>query len=73
MATLPLPDPDLGDAHAADAIETVIVPRLRDIGAFEVRRALPAAADLGGRPLRDGFDPFAFDALVFALFAMLPA
>jgi redox-sensitive bicupin YhaK (pirin superfamily) len=43
MATLPLPDPDLGDRHAADAIETVIVPRLRDIGAFEVRRALPAA------------------------------
>ena len=31
-----------GDAAAADAIETVIVPRARDLGGFEVRRALPA-------------------------------
>jgi redox-sensitive bicupin YhaK (pirin superfamily) len=43
MLRLPLPDPLLGDARAADAIDTVIIPRLRDIGAFEVRRALPAA------------------------------
>jgi redox-sensitive bicupin YhaK (pirin superfamily) len=43
MLRLPLPDPALGDARAADAIETIIVPRLRDIGAFMVRRALPAA------------------------------
>ncbi len=43
MRPLPLPDPALGDASAADAIETIIVPRLRDIGPFEVRRALPAA------------------------------
>ena len=27
-----------------DAIETVIIPRTRDLGGFEVRRALPAAA-----------------------------
>lgn len=40
---LPPPDPALGDIAAADAIETIIVPRLRDIGAFKVRRALPAA------------------------------
>jgi redox-sensitive bicupin YhaK (pirin superfamily) len=32
-----------GDAKAADLIETVIVPRARDLGGFEVRRALPAA------------------------------
>ena len=38
-----IPDPMPGDAAAADAIETVIVPRARDIGGFEVRRALPSA------------------------------
>jgi redox-sensitive bicupin YhaK (pirin superfamily) len=38
-----IPDPLPGDAAAADAIETVIVPRARDIGSFEVRRALPSA------------------------------
>jgi len=31
------------DAAPSDAVETVIVPRGRDIGGFEVRRALPAA------------------------------
>ncbi|MFT3986412.1 pirin family protein [Aestuariivirga sp.] len=38
-----IPDPLPGDAAAADAIETIIVPRVRDLGDFEVRRALPAA------------------------------
>ena len=37
-----IPDPMPGDAAAADAIEMVIVPRARDLGGFEVRRALPA-------------------------------
>lgn len=42
--TLPhIPDPLPGDAAAADAIEMVIVPRARDLGGFEVRRALPSA------------------------------
>ncbi len=42
--TLPhVPDPIAGDAASVDAIEHVIVPRMRDIGAFEVHRALPAA------------------------------
>jgi hypothetical protein len=42
--TLPhIPDPPPGDAVAADAIETVIVPRARDLGGFEVRRALPSS------------------------------
>lgn len=42
--TLPhIPDPMLGDAAAADAIDMVIVPRAHDLGGFEVRRALPAA------------------------------
>ena len=35
-------DPLPGDLAAADAIETVIVPRARDLGDFEVRRALPS-------------------------------
>lgn len=38
-----IPDPRPGDAAAADALETVVVPRARDIGSFEVRRALPSA------------------------------
>jgi redox-sensitive bicupin YhaK (pirin superfamily) len=42
--TLPhIPDPIAGDAASIDAIEQVIVPRVRDIGDFEVHRALPAA------------------------------
>lgn len=41
--TLPhVPDPLPGDIAAADAIETVIVPRARDLGDFMVRRALPS-------------------------------
>jgi hypothetical protein len=32
-----------GDARAADLIQTVIVPRARDLGGFEVRRALPSS------------------------------
>jgi hypothetical protein len=37
-----IPDPMPGDAAAADSIEMVIVPRARDLGGFEVRRALPS-------------------------------
>jgi redox-sensitive bicupin YhaK (pirin superfamily) len=41
--TLPhVEDPLPGDMAAADAIETVIVPCARDLGDFEVRRALPS-------------------------------
>jgi redox-sensitive bicupin YhaK (pirin superfamily) len=36
------PDPALGDMDGTDSIETVIVPRIRDLGGFEVRRALPS-------------------------------
>jgi redox-sensitive bicupin YhaK (pirin superfamily) len=43
MSLPDIPDPMPGDAAAADAIEMVIVPRARDLGGFEVRRALPAA------------------------------
>jgi hypothetical protein len=42
MSSLPHDDPSPGDAQACTAIEQVIVPRARDIGGFEVRRALPS-------------------------------
>lgn len=42
-AKQPADDPAFGDARSVDLIEQVIVPRARDIGGFEVRRALPAA------------------------------
>jgi redox-sensitive bicupin YhaK (pirin superfamily) len=42
--TLPhIPDPMPGDAAAADAIELAIVPSVKDLGDFQVRRALPSA------------------------------
>ena len=48
-----LSDPIPGDAHAADLVEAVIVPRARDLGGFEVRRALPS-------PQRQMVGPFIF-------------
>jgi redox-sensitive bicupin YhaK (pirin superfamily) len=43
MSQFDCDDPIPGDARGCDAIEHVIVPRARDIGGFEVRRALPSA------------------------------
>jgi redox-sensitive bicupin YhaK (pirin superfamily) len=43
MSFFPGPDPVPGDKFSCDALETLIVPRARDIGGFEVRRALPSA------------------------------
>ena len=43
MRPLPLPDPAFGDAAAADAIDTIIIPRMRDLGGFTVQRVLPSA------------------------------
>jgi len=43
MSWNPALDPLIPIGDAVDAIETVIVPRARDLGGFEVRRALPAA------------------------------
>ena len=34
-------DPVAGDAKSCDALDLVIVPRVRDLGGFSVRRALP--------------------------------
>lgn len=41
MSWQPATDPIFGDKRTCDALELVIVPRLRDLGGFEVRRALP--------------------------------
>ena len=43
MSWQPGTDPDCAGRPAAALLETVIVPRARDIGGFEVRRALPSA------------------------------
>lgn len=42
MSWQPADDPVPGDKLSCDAIETVIVPRARDLGGFSVRRALPS-------------------------------
>jgi len=42
MSWMPSQDPALGDKRSCDALDLVIVPRVRDLGdGFEVRRALP--------------------------------
>ncbi|MBC7801255.1 MAG: pirin family protein [Gemmatimonadaceae bacterium] len=43
MTWSPSPDPAVGDRPAADAIETLIIPRAVDLGEMTVRRALPSA------------------------------
>jgi redox-sensitive bicupin YhaK (pirin superfamily) len=53
MSWNPTLDPDCPTGDSVDAIETVIVPRARDLGGFEVRRALPA-------PRRQMVGPFIF-------------
>src|SRR5699024_3927167 len=53
MSWQPCPDPVPGDAASVDQIDTVIVPRVRDLGGFEVRRALPG-------PRRGMVGPFIF-------------
>lgn len=53
MSWNPLLDTHVPIGDGVDAIETVIVPRARDLGGFEVRRALPA-------PRRQMVGPFIF-------------
>jgi redox-sensitive bicupin YhaK (pirin superfamily) len=53
MSWNPALDPHCPTGDAVDAIDTVIIPRARDLGAFEVRRALPA-------PRRQMVGPFIF-------------
>ncbi len=43
MSFFPGKDPEAGDAFASDQIELMVVPNAKDIGGFEVRRALPTA------------------------------
>ncbi|MBN8912215.1 MAG: pirin family protein [Rhizobiales bacterium] len=42
MSWQPCDDPKPGDSASCEAIEQIIIPRARDLGGFEVRRALPA-------------------------------
>lgn len=53
MSWNPALEPGCPDEVGIDAIETLIVPRSRDLGGFEVRRALPA-------PKRQMVGPFIF-------------
>ncbi|MER8830631.1 pirin family protein [Mesorhizobium sp. M0938] len=43
MSFFPGNDPQAGDAFASDQIELMVVPNAKDIGGFQVRRALPTA------------------------------
>nr|HMQ58304.1 hypothetical protein [Rhizobiaceae bacterium] len=42
MSFFPGTDPEPGDASSWNAVETLIVPNAKDLGGFEVRRALPS-------------------------------
>ncbi len=53
MSWNPALTPGCPDATGIDAIETLIIPRARDLGGFEVKRALPA-------PKRQMVGPFIF-------------
>ncbi len=53
MSWMPDIEPKCPEAGGLDDIETLIVPRARDLGGFEVRRALPA-------PKRQMVGPFIF-------------
>lgn len=53
MSWNPSIEPQCPDAGSMDSIETMIIPRARDLGDFEVRRALPA-------PKRQMVGPFIF-------------
>jgi len=53
MSWNPTQNPECPETGSLDAIETLIIPRTRDLGGFEVRRALPA-------PQRQMVGPFIF-------------
>jgi hypothetical protein len=53
MSWNPSLEPGCPDAVGVDSVETLILPRARDVGDFEVRRALPA-------PRRQMVGPFIF-------------
>ena len=43
MSFFPANDPQPGDAFACDCIELMVIPNAKDLGGFQVRRALPTA------------------------------
>jgi hypothetical protein len=64
MSWMPDKDPGTGDRQGCPALEQVIVPRARDIGDFEVRRALPSPGRrlVGPFIFFDQMGPVVFDA-----------
>ena len=42
MSFFPGPDPEAGDTFSCDALEQLIIPNAKDLGGFQVRRALPS-------------------------------
>ncbi|TIT45478.1 MAG: hypothetical protein E5W75_23515, partial [Mesorhizobium sp.] len=52
MSFFPGKDPEAGDAFASDQIELMVIPNAKDIGGFEVRRALPTAKRRLAGPMR---------------------
>jgi redox-sensitive bicupin YhaK (pirin superfamily) len=53
MSWLPSEEPQASTAPACKALETIVVPRPRDLGGFEVRRVLPSSE-------RQSVGPFVF-------------
>ena len=52
MSWTPAIEPNCPDCGSLESIETIIIPRARDLGGFEVRRALPAPRE---RQVADDF------------------
>ena len=50
MSWNPTLDPVCPDAVGVDSIETLIIPRARDLGGFSVKRALPASLSAARSP-----------------------
>jgi redox-sensitive bicupin YhaK (pirin superfamily) len=64
MSWQPCPPPIENDAPPDPAVETIVVPRSRDIGGLEVRRVLPSARRrmVGAFVFLDQMGPVIFDA-----------
>ena len=64
MSWLPSESPIAGDTRSCRPVETVVVPRSRDIGGFEVRRVLPSSQRrmVGPFVFFDQMGPVAFRA-----------
>jgi hypothetical protein len=70
MSWMPAKDPVLGDKQSCDALDLIIVPRVRDLGdGFSVRRALPhSRGQMVGPFNRQRFYPIESDTRLTADF-----